>query len=504
MFIQALAFYIFFTLFIARETDKPIRVLLIHHILLSVCVLMLVLTRNIGLSAIIVISAYFLIKLQWKNLLLFIITFTIIFACFQGLKTLVWGSSEVHFTGQFENSLSKNYYDPGSGKEDLQGFVKRVVENSDFYLSDALYAISGFRDMEASVESIPVLSVFTWLLIIASIIISFRKNKYLLFTGIYVVVFILFTFLLTQTDWRQSRLIIPFFPLILLLLLSVFFSFLNNGFLRKFQWVFPLLIVIIFWLEIKTSFAEIRNARKIEGKYYGLTPDWENYCRISQWASENLPGNAYVACRKPSISFIYGNGKRFFGITRINETDGDLLLQADAQKNLNYYFISTSSIEGHSVSNNIIYAFKLSLVGFGMSSSGYLLSNPFYIMKFPDSLKEKIFREMKKYNIKWTDNTDSVKTWLQDRKAKISFVYPDTLLNFLRKANVTHVITANLRADATENTGYTASTVERFMALIRFKYPNIMSKIIQMGSDDNEPAVLYQINYDQAGLQNPK
>ena len=503
MFIQAIAFYVFFTLFIAREQDKTLWQLIKHHLLLAACILALVLTRNIGLGAIIAVSAYFLVKSQWKNLLLFIIVFTVIFASFQGLKTLVWGSSDIHFTGQFENFISKNYYDTGGGREDLRGFVNRAAENSNFYLSEAFYTLLGFRGGQDSPDSYPVLTLLTWLLIISSTALSFRKNKYLLFTGLYAAILILATFLMTQTVWRQSRLIIPYFPLIVLMLLWLFFCLFNSVWLRKFQLFFFLFVLMIFWLEFRTTVAGISHARQIQGKYYGLTPDWENYCKVSAWASENLPVNAFVACRKPSISFIYGKGKRFFGITRINESPGNPMLQPEAQKKLQYYYVSTSSIEGHSVSNNIFYAFRIGLVGFGMINKDNLLSNPFYIMKFPDSLKDRTLQEMRKYNIKGTDNLDSLKTWLKDPEAAISFVYPDTLLTFLRKANVTHVITANLRADAAEKNGYTTSTVERFMALIRFKYPDVMTKIIQVGEDDNEPAVLYRINYDKTGLRFP-
>ena len=129
------------------------------------------------------------------------------------------------------------------------------------------------------------------------------------------------------------------------------------------------------------------------------------------------------------------------------------------------------------------------------------LSIPFYLMRFPDSLEEKTLAEMKSSKVSYTADINILKTWLNNPKVKISIIYPDSILNFLRKANVTHVITANLRADAAEKNGYTNNTVERFMNYIGYKYPDIMTKIIQMGSDDNEPAALYQINYDQTGSQ---
>ena len=47
------------------------------------------------------------------------------------------------------------------------------------------------------------------------------------------------------------------------------------------------------------------------------------------------------------------------------------------------------------------------------------------------------------------------------------------------------------------------TTVERLMNFVEGKYPLIRTKIMQVGANDNEPASLYQINYDQAGMQAP-
>jgi hypothetical protein len=62
-----------------------------------------------------------------------------------------------------------------------------------------------------------------------------------------------------------------------------------------------------------TSFV-FKEAREIDGDYYGLTPDWETYTRMSKWASDNLPAGLVVARRKPSISRMYGPDGNFYGI----------------------------------------------------------------------------------------------------------------------------------------------------------------------------------------------
>jgi hypothetical protein len=66
----------------------------------------------------------------------------------------------------------------------------------------------------------------------------------------------------------------------------------------------------------KRGFANIPVIKKnLKGdKYYGYTPDWQNFLKCSEWAADSLPDSALVASRKAPMSFVYGNGKKFFPI----------------------------------------------------------------------------------------------------------------------------------------------------------------------------------------------
>ena len=39
------------------------------------------------------------------------------------------------------------------------------------------------------------------------------------------------------------------------------------------------------------------------------------------------------------------------------------------------------------------------------------------------------------------------------------------------------------------------NTVERYLGFIEFKYPDIKTKLIQIGDDSDEPASIYRLNY---------
>jgi hypothetical protein len=108
---------------------------------------------------------------------------------------------------------------------------------------------------------------------------------------------------------------------------------------------------------------------------------------------------------------------------------------------------------------------------------------------------------MKNFKIFPSDNVDSLKFRLNDHEAKISVIYPDTLLNILMNAKVTHVLRASLRASPKQKTNLIINTVERFMDFIKYKYPKIVTRIMQIGENDNEPSVLYQLNYNLYGLK---
>ena len=76
-------------------------------------------------------------------------------------------------------------------------------------------------------------------------------------------------------------------------------------------------------------------------------------------------------------------------------------------------------------------------------------------------------------------------------------IYPDSLLIPLIENKVTHVLTANLRRNSVQKDGMIINTVERYMAYIQDKYPDFMTPVQKIGSDDDEPAVIYKLNYER-------
>ncbi len=94
------------------------------------------------------------------------------------------------------------------------------------------------------------------------------------------------------------------------------------------------------------------------------------------------------------------------------------------------------------------------------------------------------------------------------RKPEIAFIYTsrrfygiynvtsenaDVLLENLYKNRVTYVIAASLRRDERSNTGMIINTVQYYLSPIAEKYPNKIEFVHQIGTDEDEPAVIYKI-----------
>jgi hypothetical protein len=509
LFLQSVTFFLFFKLFVGKVPPGSFRTLAVNHLILSVLLLGLVLTRPIGFASVLAIAVFFLLRAEWKNLLYFPGSFTLVFLVFLALKSMIWGSAGFMFSGQASSFMAKDYYSPGSGMEDAAGFVNRFIQNSNYYISKTVYVFMGLREGGRDTAALTWLTVLTVLLVCGLLFMIQGKNLFILFTIIYTAVSMAGIFLITQVMWLQDRYIISYFPLVLLLLVSFFYYLFCLKKLAMFQFVLPVLFLALLISALEGSSRDILVVKQIKDQYSGLTPDWQNYCRMSEWTTNNLPSGALIACRKPSISFIYSRGGDFFGIAKVPAISGDSMVQGELQKKQHYTFIQNYSISNHPVPNEIYYKFKKWLVGYGIMRKPTTVAIPCYILKIPDSLRDGVVQEMRNERINITNSFDTVNSWVHETQFKITIVFADSLVNLLRRSGVTHILTASLRADGATRNGNTDNTVERYVEYIRYKYPGFFTRLCQVGATDDEPTFLYKLNYnmlrpDEASRDRPK
>ncbi len=345
VFEQMLLFYLFFRYFITNQNETNIKNDYPKFIILGLVLFVMGLTRSVGYGAFLVVLLYFVIQKNWKSIIYTSASFFTLVFSWEFLKRIIWGVDKIQFSAQSSTLLYKHPYDKTKGKEDILGFVERFIDNSNIYISKHIFTFMGLRAERA--EIVPVLTIIMYALFFIAIIWAFRKNKYLLFTGIYLSVMLGITFVMLQKLWDSSRLMIPFFPLTLLFVFSgIYYSLKNINKLKKYQILYLAIAGILFFTTFRVTTGKVQVQRKIlqsnlrGNMLAGLTPDWTNYINMCKWAAKNIPKEHQVACRKPSIAFIY-TSKRYYGIYKLPSNNADSLLQNLKDNNVRYVIMAS-------------------------------------------------------------------------------------------------------------------------------------------------------------------
>lgn len=498
MLVMMFVVWVFFTKFSDVDTSPDFKTDIKRHLWLAISLLALTLTKNMGYSAVIAVVAYFTLKGQWRNLLFSVASFAVVFVLFQGVKYLLWSDGDLQFASQGSGLMNKDYYNPQAGKEDLAGFYTRFVDNSNLYLSKHFISAIGFRKAVTVMTVNSAVTVLLYLLSVASLLLTYRKNRYLFFTGLLTGSFLLVTFVVLQTKWDQSRLIIPAVPFLILILLSVFYYASKLPKLKIIQILVPLLGGLVLFQSLLVTASAVKQNQEISGRYGGLTPDWKNYLKASEWAAANLPSDAVIACRKPSISFVYGQGRNFYGIMQLPTYSNEVFFE-NWQKNIGQYMLfNYADFNNKPLPQDLYMKLKSNL-----DAMIFLNDSVYFVEKVADSVRESMQAGASTAGLSFVSTVDEFRTTVGETKT-MKLYYPDSLLLQLQNAGVTHIITASIRRNSAKKDGLIVNTVERYMAFIQEKYPKIFTRISQVGDENNEPATVVKIEYEAYGLKPKK
>lgn len=330
LFLQTFFFFYFFNAFVRKNESPSLKKNWGNYLILAMLLLFLGLTRSIGYGAFIAVILFFVIELRWKSAALTTGAFVLEFGLFNLIKKSLFHTNASQFSSQLDRLMQVDPFDAAKGNENFIGFIHRFLDNSNLYFSKHLYKFIGFRPEVLDPKTI--LTVIIYILFAVAIYFAFRKNKFLLFTGIYLSVLIGITFVIVQTRWDQDRLILVYLPFILLFLFSGIYYLGKIKSLKFVQILLPILLIIIFFTNLNVTTKKVKAndeylMQSLAGNdFYGMTPDWINYIKMSQWAAKNVSDSSMIACRKPSISFVYAK-REFYGIYRITTENPDELLQ---------------------------------------------------------------------------------------------------------------------------------------------------------------------------------
>jgi len=485
MLFQSLIFFFFTKYFVQQEHAGTLREDWKKYLILVAAIVCAGFTRTIGFCVTGVLMLYFVIRGDWKRLLIFSAFFAVIIGL---LYTVVPVNSSYTFGGL----LAKNVYNPEAGQEDFAGLCKRVAENSNVYLGGFLFKYLGFRSYSPEpLEPKPMLSVLAYIMFAVSLIAVFKKNKALLLAGLYAGVMMFVTFFLMHTIWSQDRLTMVYYPFTVMFLLGGLYYLLK---IKSISHLKPVYFIALIALFLGTGFHLYKKAGQnlpviqqnlMGNDLYGLTADWENFIKMSRWADKNLPKDAAIVSRKPSISYIY-TGRNFVGIFNVPQEPIDEVKQTLAEENDKYvhlvvqvrnFIVGDMSpyMQYYFVSDN---AEKLA-VGDSISSAAvmYKIDRTQYNDSFLAGIKEAGLSYT-------TDYEGFIKRLEDNRNIKYRIISPDHLLSILKEQNVKYLLLPRIRLYTYQKSQFFINTIHHYVSFISMKYPNSFKVIHTIGKDE--------------------
>lgn len=295
-------------------------------------------SKSIAFVCIISVIGYFILNKNYKQAVYVVLSFAVMRILYQLIVTAVFGPNT---SNQLELMLRKDLYKPDGGHEDMIGMIERFFNNFNTYFSLHMYRILNIRKTD-TLEVIPALSYISTVIFIIFIFISYRKNKYIFLSGVYAIILSFGIFFGVQASNMQDRLIIIVMPLIFLLLFYGAYEVTKRSSVA--QSVFIIFSVIMLLVTVgRTASLAKENTKALKENlggniYYGYTPDWENFLKMSKFCADSLP-EAKVLSRKPSMSFIYSNGKKFVGQYITTTMDADSVLMFWKKEDVSYILL---------------------------------------------------------------------------------------------------------------------------------------------------------------------
>jgi hypothetical protein len=312
-------------------------------LLLGLLTFLLTVTKNIAMLSVAAIALFFLMEKKFLQSVYAVFSFLIFRIPFQLIGNSLAGKSQ--YESQSSIIMQVDPYNPSKGMETMDGYIARFFRNGALYLSRRFFQILGFQS-EDSLKVNGGISFFLLLIFLIAVIFIIRnKNKILLFISVYSAVMLAGTFVALQVQWDQPRFVMIYVPFILLAIYSGWYYMFRKNSVGQF-----FIAVVAFIILCAGTLATLGKAgnnfnilqRNLSGDiYYGYTPDWVNYLKMSEYCADSLPADALVGARKAPMSFIYGKGKEFYGIATAFSDNADTILASLKENHVTHLIMAS-------------------------------------------------------------------------------------------------------------------------------------------------------------------
>ena len=360
LFIQSVCLYIIFNII---DSIKPENGLLTEvkkdypkWLLFGFMFLVLSLSKSIAFVSIVAVVFYFLLNKNFKQILYALIAFGIFRIIYQLGTAAAFGAND---SGQLELLLRKDLYKPELGHEDFSGMITRFMSNFKLYFSLHMYRIFNIRSVD-DIKVYPGISYLSGIVLAVFTFISYRKNKFVFFSGIYVLMLCGGVFFAIQANNMQDRLIMIAMPLLFLVLFYGVYELARRS--GTLQYLVLLFAAVMILITVGKSVIQAQKnttalSKNLSGDiYFGYTPDWVNFLQMSRYCADSLPvnENAQIISRKPEMSFIYGRGRKFIGQYWVPTMNADSILMGWQQEKVKYVIMPSLRMEPKKNNGRII------------------------------------------------------------------------------------------------------------------------------------------------------
>jgi len=219
MFLQSLIVFLFIRIYLAIQSDSAftIKKQARHWLVLGFIVFLASLTRNIGIVALLVMLFFLLIERKFMASILLLFSYLVYLIPFKIYKALVWDAGRPKGASQLSEILLKNPYNRAQGSEDLSGMIVRLFENARLYLSKHFMIGLGLQD-PSSVDKSWFVTLLVVLLFGTALFYAFKRSRIMFFVALYLGTSVTATCIALQQSWDQMRMVVIYFPMLLLLL----------------------------------------------------------------------------------------------------------------------------------------------------------------------------------------------------------------------------------------------------------------------------------------------
>jgi hypothetical protein len=306
---------------------------------ISFGIILLGLTRFIAFAGLGGFLVFFLAHKRFREAAVLFVSFAAFYGLHSFLSTQLFQMDSLGFEQQLETVLRVNPYDASQGNEDFAGFIQRIWDNTNLYISKTMYITLGLRAEGSTIA--PGLSVFTITISLIAAYAAFRYSQPAFFLFLFIGAIVLGSFILLQKVWDQDRLIQAYHPFIIAFLIAGFYKLYEGLKFQSGKTVLAVIMILLSFVGIGKSAGKINDnylARQeyLKGNtFYGMTPDYQNYLSLAKWTTENIPAADMIATRMPTVCWIY-TGREFHGIWSVPNEDADSLLGALKEYDVKY------------------------------------------------------------------------------------------------------------------------------------------------------------------------